>query len=103
VRLIFCRRCSDVITVSRIPHLCACGATAVRAMADGTGVYHSDDDAAVPIAIDDASLAAAIQARPLAGDGAPFTACVLPEFCPVMIKAGTDEAAEAEESQECTP
>lgn len=77
MKLLFCKRCQDVVRMQSEFRSCQCGATRGRYLADGDHAEYVGDDA-VPLGIANPSLARAILEQPEQGTGRTFTAFVVP-------------------------
>ena len=86
MKLILCRNCQDIFKLStKGNRICECGSSGGRYLEDGYyAVYWGMD--AVPIGFSNAALVVALRNRPRRGDGARFTAFVMPKEVPSMTK-----------------
>ena len=86
MKLLFCRKCQDVFKLAAdYERTCKCGAVGGKYLEDGWhAVYWGVD--AVPIGFANGTLAVALRNRPRIGEGARFTAFVMPKEVPSMRK-----------------
>lgn len=93
MKLIFCPRCNDVRKLGYRKTTCQCGASTGWYKPDGLqaiGLQAIIVGAAIPLGIDNSSLASAIKNRPLKGKGKLFDAFVIPSRCPTIEQVDPD-------------
>ena len=85
MKLIICRRCTDVVrlTESIFYNFCKCGESSGRYVDDLNAVYSGE---AIPIGFSNSELLTAIQSQPESGQGKVFAAFVVPKQCPTFRK-----------------
>lgn len=80
MKLIFCPHCQDVVKLDFEARNCKCGRSGGVYKKDGLHAVISGD--AIPLGIDNTSLAWAMKARPECGSlGSTFEAFVIPKEC----------------------
>lgn len=83
MKLIFCKRCEDVIKCTNKCRTCQCGASGGQYLDDLNAVYWGK---AVPLGFANSSLVYALRNQPQRGDGCRFEAFVIPKICPTFTK-----------------
>lgn len=85
MKLVFCPSCTDIVKFGNdAPRYCQCGKSFGYYKADrSNGVVGGKG---VPIGFGNRTFAAAVRARPATGDGAQFTAFVIPDECKTVEK-----------------
>ena len=83
MKLIYCPHCEDIVKLRHYRTTCECGRSYGAYLDNLYAVYAGD---AIPLGIDNLSIAAAIEARPASGRGKHFTTFVIPKECPTFTK-----------------
>jgi len=83
MKLILCPHCQDVRKLDKILTTCKCGKSYGRYLDDLNAEYSGD---AIPLGFSNSSLLSAIKHRPGQGNGAIFTAFVIPKQCSTYKK-----------------
>jgi len=82
MKLLLCRECGDIFNLSYETKSCRCGKT--------SGKYINNLDAkysgGIPLGFANSSLTEAMRNQPQDGQGKVFTAFVIPQQCPTMVK-----------------
>lgn len=85
MKLILCRNCNDVVKLhDKTIRSCACGKSKGRLHSDRYNAIYSGE--AIPLGFANSSLLNAIRSQPEIGNGMEFTAFVIPQQCPTMIR-----------------
>ena len=84
MKLILCKKCSDVFKLDREWRDCKCGECSGKYLNDLDAIYSGEY--AVPIGFANSTLVDAIKNQPMRGMGKEFTAFVIPTICPTMKK-----------------
>lgn len=87
MKLLYCRRCKDIISLSHQLKTCSCGMS--KGMYSDTTHVQYTGEFAIPLGILDESLADAIRNQPARGtpdrkDGVKIEAFVIPKICVTM-------------------
>lgn len=92
MKLILCPACESVASLSMgVGVTCHCGKSWGRYREDGVRAVIGG--LAIPLAIREVELAAAVRNRPTGGQGEPFTAIVVSRACPTVVHQDTIEPA----------
>lgn len=84
MKLLYCLKCHDVVSLRQQPRTCSCGVSG--------GNYHQDELKAsyfgpcIPLVFNNQSLDNALTNQPKEGKGLPFEAVVVPEICDTFKK-----------------
>lgn len=78
MKLIFCKRCQDVVKGDLVARECKCGLSGIKYLDDLNAIYWGQ---AIPLGFDNNSLLVAIQNHPTKGLGVRFEAFVIPKTC----------------------
>jgi len=88
MKLIYCPNCHDVVkmadSLSARPNTCDCGQSWGEYTDNGLNAVYGG--LAVPLGFDNFTLMRALRHRPQSGDGARFTAFVIPHECDTCRK-----------------
>ena len=84
MKLIFCKKCRSVISLSYKKKTCDCGDSWGMYKKDGLNAEYGGN--AVPIGFINYSFNEAIKKQPLTGLGKVFTAFIIPVECDTFIK-----------------
>lgn len=82
MKLLFCKRCLDVIRLRHRFRSCACGASWGTYREDG--IMADMGGQAIPIGFENASFLEAIRNQPETGLGVRFEAFTIPKTCPTI-------------------
>jgi len=83
MKLIFCPYCQDIVKLHRRLTICGCGRSFGAYLDELKAVYAGD---AIPLGINNKSMAGAIKTQPASGQGKYFEAFVIPKKCPTFTK-----------------
>lgn len=84
MKLLFCRKCQDVIRLQPEERVCLCGETGGRYFDKTKAVYWGDS--AVPLGFNNRSLAGALKEPVIIGHGRVFEAFICPVICRTFEK-----------------
>lgn len=79
MKLLFCKKCSDVFRLFDDLRVCACGETSGRYLNNLDAIYGGSH--AIPLGFVNDSFAEAITGQPESGLGRRFDAFVIPKTC----------------------
>lgn len=82
MKLLLCRECGDIFNLSNKTKSCSCGKTSGRYINNLDAKYSGG----IPLGFANSSLVEALRNQPQSGQGKVFTAFVIPQQCPTMVK-----------------
>lgn len=88
MKLLLCLECNHIFNLSYREKSCSCGKIKGQYIDKLNAVYSGDS--AVPLGIDNYSLARAIKYQPEEGLGERFVAFTIPKRCPTLVKVGSE-------------
>jgi hypothetical protein len=84
MKLIYCKKCMDVISLRYEERKCECGESSGKYFEDGLHAVYSGPS--IPLIFANSSFGEALLNQPESGDGEVFEAFVIPEQCLTFVK-----------------
>lgn len=78
MKLIFCKKCQDVVRLREVERICSCGASSGYYVDEVNAVIFGD---CVPVGVINDDFARAVREQPDGGYGKRFDAFVIPKQC----------------------
>lgn len=100
MKLLFCRTCNDIFSLSPKEKACACGKARGAYDRDLLHAWYSGT-CAIPLGFVNSSFDEAIGAQPEHGLGERFIAFVIPKVCPTFRKVPETPTGEANDKSTC--
>lgn len=84
MKLLLCKKCASIFSLSKTEKFCGCGLTSGKYYADLKGAEYQGEFA-VPLGIANPELIFAIQNQRNEGNGFDFSAFVIPKICSTFV------------------